>query len=58
MVRPPGENGQNRLPKLAFSINPGDDGILKHPEEDGKIKNALSFRGTGLKIETFFMLTK
>jgi hypothetical protein len=33
--------GRSRLTKLDFSINPGDDGMLEDPENNGKIKNIL-----------------
>jgi hypothetical protein len=32
--------------------------MLKDPGKDGKIKNALSFKGTGLKIQPLFMFMK
>jgi hypothetical protein len=37
------------LPKLAFRYQPSEDGMLVDPGKDGKIKNTLSFKGTGLK---------
>jgi hypothetical protein len=32
-----------------FSTNPRADGMLQDPDEDGKIKNTLNFKRTGLK---------
>jgi hypothetical protein len=41
--------GRSRLPKLAFRYQPREDGMLEDPLKDGKIKNTLSFKGTGFK---------
>jgi hypothetical protein len=40
---------RSRLPKLVFNINTAEDRMLEDPGEGGRIKNSLSFRGTGLK---------
>jgi hypothetical protein len=36
-------------PNWLFNINPGDDGKLEDLGKDGRIKNTLRFKGTGLK---------
>lgn len=46
------------LTQLAFNINLEEDGMLEDPENDGKIKNSLSFKGTVHKTQPLFMLTK
>jgi hypothetical protein len=41
-----------------FIINPREDGMLEDERKDGKMKNALSFEGTGFKTEPLFMFIK
>jgi hypothetical protein len=41
---------RSHLPELAFSINPGDDGLLEDPGKDGKVRN--------LKTQPLFGFTK
>jgi hypothetical protein len=40
---------------LFSSTNLGDGGIWEGLDEDGEIKNTLSFKGTGLKTEILIM---
>lgn len=49
---------RNPLPKLAFDVNLGDDGMLEDPGRGGKTKITLRFRGAGLKALYLFMYTK
>jgi hypothetical protein len=38
------------LTQPASNINPREEGMLEDPGKDGKIKNALSLNGTGLRV--------
>jgi hypothetical protein len=40
---------RSRLPRMAFQYNLGDGGIGEDQEQDGRTRNTLSFKGTGLK---------
>jgi hypothetical protein len=31
--------------------------MLEDPRKDGKLKNTLSFKGTGLKLQPFYIVT-
>jgi hypothetical protein len=42
-------DAERKRPNWNFSINPGEDVMLEDPGKDGKLKNTLIFKGTGLR---------
>jgi hypothetical protein len=58
MVRPPAMNGQKPLNQTRFSVTTQVTRDAARPRKNGKFKNTLRFKETGLKTYPLFKFTK